>query len=394
MKVEKSGDFLIVTREDGVERRGPLSSAYFNILSNGRISIVLGEGIFQEKISANESDLVDYNDNQLTIEELSDMIENRYYFGDPTITAVGGVISNCSFTPLFDYLSSGYYYNFPIVDLTYPGNTGGLNVFSGYSFGSFGELTELEFNGVDALVNLTSSSAIPSQLNAVTLKFNDLKYIYGLTGSSTNGLIFSGSSTTSVLMPELEFVAQTFSFATASPITSFSFPKLKVVSGSLTNRNAALTTLSLPELLQGGFFDSTNSGIQSINLPKLKVLSGLGIIGTKSSLTSIQLPVIEYCSQISFPTTSTSLSTFTFGDSLKFYGITNTTGNFVTTSNSLDESSVDNILISLAALDGTNGTTEFSNRTVTITGSSATPSSSGLTAKATLVSRGCTVTTN
>jgi hypothetical protein len=137
-----------------------------------------------------------------------------------------------------------------------------------------------------------------------------------------------------------------------------------------------------------------NSSIQSINLPKLKVLNGLTLTGTKASLTSIQLPVIEYCPAITFPTTSASLSTFTFGNSLKFYGSSNTAGNFVTTSNSLDQTSVDNILVSLAALDGTNGTTAFSNRTVTITGTSATPSATGLAAKATLVSRGCTVTTN
>jgi hypothetical protein len=42
----------------------------------------------------------------------------------------------------------------------------------------------------------------------------------------------------------------------------------------------------------------------------------------------------------------------------------------------------------------TNGTTLFSTRTVTITGTSSTPSATGLAAKATLVARGCTVTTN
>jgi hypothetical protein len=64
------------------------------------------------------------------------------------------------------------------------------------------------------------------------------------------------------------------------------------------------------------------------------------------------------------------------------------------TSAALNQASVDSILVALAALDGTNGTTIFSNRIVTITGTSATPSATGLSAKATLVARGCTVTNN
>jgi len=171
-------------------------------------------------------------------------------------------------------------------------------------------------------------------------------------------------------------------------------PSLKVINSVLANSNVALQTLILPELLYGRFTDSTNSAIQSVNLPKVKYLGSLTLTGTKNFLTSIQLPVIEYCGTITFPTVSVSLSTFTFGSSLKFYGNNNTTGNFITTSNALNQASVDNILISLANLDGTNGTTAFSTRTVTVTGTSATPSAAGLVAKATLVSRGCTVTTN
>jgi hypothetical protein len=64
------------------------------------------------------------------------------------------------------------------------------------------------------------------------------------------------------------------------------------------------------------------------------------------------------------------------------------------TSCALNQTSVDNILVQLAKLDGTNGTTLLSNRTITITGTSSAPSATGNAAKATLVARGCTVTTN
>jgi hypothetical protein len=84
-----------------------------------------------------------------------------------------------------------------------------------------------------------------------------------------------------------------------------------------------------------------------------------------------------------------ALNTFTLGSTIKSVG-----GNVTITSAALTQASVDSILVRLAALDGTNGTTAYSSKTVTITGTSATPSATGLAAKAVLVARGCTVTTN
>ena len=61
----------------------------------------------------------------------------------------------------------------------------------------------------------------------------------------------------------------------------------------------------------------------------------------------------------------------------------------------LNQASVDSILVSLAALDGTNGTTAYSSKTILLNGgTSSAPSATGLAAKATLQARSCTVTTN
>jgi hypothetical protein len=129
----------------------------------------------------------------------------------------------------------------------------------------------------------------------------------------------------------------------------------------------------------------------SYSFPKLKIFnSSVSFAGTKSSLTSISFGALEVLAgTFTMPTTSTSLTSFSFASTLKLFN-----SNFVTTSNSLDQASVDNILVRLAALDGTGGTVAYSSRTVTITGSSATPSATGLAAKTTLQGRGCTVTTN
>lgn len=61
----------------------------------------------------------------------------------------------------------------------------------------------------------------------------------------------------------------------------------------------------------------------------------------------------------------------------------------------LPQGVVDAILVQLAGLDGTNGTTLYENETVNLSGgTNAIPSATGLTAKATLEGRGCTVTVN
>jgi hypothetical protein len=142
----------------------------------------------------------------------------------------------------------------------------------------------------------------------------------------------------------------------------------------------------------GGFNDAVNSAMISYSFPKLKLIeNAFSLAGTKSSLTSISFGALEAMTTPSFvmPTTSPSLTSFSFANTLKLFN-----ANFITTSNSLNQASVDNILIRLAALDGTNGTLAYSSRTVTITGGAATPSAAGLAAKAILVGRGCTVTNN
>jgi hypothetical protein len=328
-----------------------------------------------------------------TMDDVIETINAQPVITQATATVIGGVVRDFNVSPLFSYLANSFNYYYPLVGLTYPNERPPLKSFNGLGpLYCYGTPTEVVINGVEAIVlnsaALSLSLGSLSQMQKITLE--DLIYVYGNFASFT---ISAGSSLNSVLMPNLEFWSGNISFNSTSPITTFDFPKLKVV-GVIATNNAALQTINLPELLQGGYVNTLSSGIQSIILPKLKFLVGLNLSGTKSSLTSIQLPVVEYCPQINFPSDSTSLSTFTFGSSLKFYGSNNTIGNFITLSNSLDQASVDNILISLAALDGTNGTTEFSNRTVTITGFSATPSSTGLAAKSALVARGCTVTTN
>jgi hypothetical protein len=114
-----------------------------------------------------------------------------------------------------------------------------------------------------------------------------------------------------------------------------------------------------------------------------------------AALTTINAPaMVSYASTISAPSASMgNVTTAVFGTvgTLKSIG-----GNITLSGLKLDAASVNGILALLVSLDGTNGTTLWgSGRVLTINGgTNAAPSGQGITDKATLQARGCTITTN
>ena len=211
-----------------------------------------------------------------------------------------------------------------------------------------------------------------------TLSFPALSYIGGTFAPTMN------PSVTTISMPALTHIFSSFSPSNMPLVTTFSFPALEFVGGTMNfNAMAALTTVTFPALKSVGVaFDRT--------------LFAQGAIRplTMASLTSLTFPVIEMIgsnagNSIDIFSAMAALSTFTLGSTLR-----RVEANVIMTSCALTQASVDGLLVSLAALNGTGLTTTYSSKTVTITGTSATPSATGLAAKATLVSRGCTVTHN
>ena len=216
------------------------------------------------------------------------------------------------------------------------------------------------------------------------------------------GALFSQANQrlTGVDFPNLEFISGNFSPSTMAALTSLSLPALTAVGGNFgPSIMAALTSLSLPALtaVGGSFTPNTMAALTSLSLPALTAVGGSFAPSGMAALTSLSVPAIEAIgatlssgNAISITGGLGALSTFELPATLKLVG--GTAGNVTITSAALSQASVDSILVRLAALDGTNGTVAFNNRTVTITGTSAAPSATGLAAKATLVKRGCTVT--
>ena len=192
------------------------------------------------------------------------------------------------------------------------------------------------------------------------------------------------ASLTTLSAPLLAYVHSFYQPNTMASLTTLSTPLLAYVGGSyIPNTMAALTTISLPALTSVG-----------VDLARTTFTNGRIAPATMNNLTTLTFPVIEVIGSassisINIITAVAALSTFTLGSTLQ-----RVEGNVIMTSNALLVASVDGLLVSLAALDGTGLTTAYSSKTVTITGTSATPSATGLAAKATLVARGCTVTHN
>lgn len=264
----------------------------------------------------------------------------------------------------------------------------------------------IEFYGSYETTSLTLTNLI--SMVPAKLSYNALNSMTSISFPALNSYIgffgneFSGSSSLlSFSMPSLKFIDGNWSLNSFSSLTSLDVSSLETINGSFNPYGMnSLTSFNLGSLYTCGAINvNSMSSLTTLNFSSLTYCTGTIVSSSMAALTTFSLPSIVHISptsssgtMIGFTSGTASLTNFSIGSSIKRIG--GTGGNVLFTSCALNQASVDNILVRLAALDGTGGTTAFSNRTVTITGTSSTPSATGLAAKATLVARGCTVTNN
>ena len=156
--------------------------------------------------------------------------------------------------------------------------------------------------------------------------------------------------------------------------------------------NGGYTSIEASIEVAGGITIGENPSLTSINLSNLKYVGNYdNDIYNNNVLTSINIESIEvthYGFDYEFNPLLTTIIwpknlKFANGYGAYFYG------------NALTQDVVDAGLVLFASLDGTNGTTVFSNQDVQFNqGTNAAPSSIGLAAKFVLEGRGCTVLIN
>lgn len=202
------------------------------------------------------------------------------------------------------------------------------------------------------------------------------------------------NGTTSLGFPNLEgFVSYNSlgsSFST-SDLISLSLPNLKVVlAPQFSIQATALTALNLNSLINAQILSFSNlNSLAFLNLPALKYVRSFSV-SNSSGLANISINALIKCYGNITINNCAFLDTITLSN-----GIIEFDGNFTATTCALTQISVDNILVKLAALNGTGGTVSYNNKTVNLSGgTNATPSATGLAAKAVLQARGCTVTHN
>lgn len=244
------------------------------------------------------------------------------------------------------------------------------------------------FSGTaNSLTTITATSLVTTA--AWTLTANSLTTISLPALLIINGAFTPvGTSLATISMPLLTTITGAFS-PTLAALTTLTLTNLTSIVGAFGLVAAALTTLSLPALTtMGSTWSTSMTLVTTVDLSSLQTVTGAAT-PLFPALTTLSLPaIVTFGAAVTI--TAANLVTFSMGATLKSVG-----GNWTMTGMKLDQASVDGILVSLAALDGTGGTTAYSSKVVNLSGgTSSTPSATGLTAKATLQARGCTVTTN
>jgi len=310
-----------------------------------------------------------------------------------------------------------------------------------YDFGDvYGELLQTSTPATTTIINLGNITGLlnsPILYTAQTYIANSLLYIRAilnitstsittltvpnLKGILNGGITINSSSLTTLNFPSLEIISGSIQTTNWSAVNVFNFPQLTTLGGqiAITQPNTNILSYSFPKL-KNIFINSSlnaisinNATVQTLDLSALENIycttsQNQNIIQLiANSLTTVNLSKIKNIVQVNLGsvniiqlTTTPNLTTFDIGTSLlraetvNASGVGLNAGNFNLSSCALNQTSVDNILVQLAKLDGTNGTTLLSNRTITITGTSSAPSATGAAAKATLIARGCIVTTN
>jgi hypothetical protein len=249
-------------------------------------------------------------------------------------------------------------------------------------------LTTLSFPVLDAI----GGSFTPS--NLIVLTSSSFPVLNSIGGSFNPNFL---NTLTTFSFPVLNSIGGTFNPSSLNALTSLSFPVLDTIGGTFNPSSLnALTSLSFPVLdtIGGSFNPNFLNTLTTFSFPVLNSIGG-SFTPNLTSLTSLTLPNIKIICKISTVNaiyiTAPNLREFSFGTSLKQVGYI--TGD-VTINCVLNSTSVDNILVSLANLDGTNDTTTFNNRTVNLKGANSSPTEIGNTAKTKLILRGCIVNTN
>ena len=290
-------------------------------------------------------------------------------------------------------------------------------------------------NGCTALTSLDLGSI---ESVGVSVDFDETPLTtVALPALSTCGgdlLLTTMPNLTTLDVPNLEVVGGTVTLSICDALVTADFPVLSTAASLEVTQNGALETIGLDALTTVSDVLSfiENPTLGTLDLPVLTDVGGVFGVADHGVLLSLTFQVwdgaerIETVDLSALTTTGTSGLSVTNNSQLQAVDLSALTSvggtvdfrdtisltTFALPSllavssdvyfndggnggGALNQASVDGLLVALAALDGTGGTTTFDNLEVNLSqGTNAMPSGAGLTAKATLEGRGNTVFIN
>lgn len=298
------------------------------------------------------------------------------------------------------------------------------------------------FAGLDGVLRVKlSSGAVVLPVAAAALETGAPKVLGETFNYVGNFSPASADAALALALASVERVTGNFAPSLGAAITVFSMPGLVEVTGSFSpNTMAGLTALNVGKLERAGSFSpnimagmldmdlssletvgafspNTMAAIVVLNLPKLKKVAAFSC-ATMAALNEVNLPMLTHASggiklsnvpllpglalpaivdmgagaggwSLSADIGTAVLKSVVFGSTLK-----RVVGGVSISVGVLSQISLNGILVSLASLDGANGSTRYEGKTVNLIGSGFAPTGAGLVAKSVLVERGCSVTTN
>jgi hypothetical protein len=200
--------------------------------------------------------------------------------------------------------------------------------------------------------------------------------------------------------PKLE-TARNIYFGNTPNLTSVDFSELQVVTGAIgiNMPNTGIQVFkeeTFPSLREVNTINYGWSFIQGleVDLPLVTKINGLDGGASSSGITKINLPGLVQIPGFISVQNASNLTQLTLGT----VGVTKSWSNYVnlyTEGCALNQASVDNILLVLLSLDGTNGTTSLQGGYVSLNGgTNSAPSPAGLAAANTLMTRGLYISLN
>lgn len=288
---------------------------------------------------------------------------------------------------------------------TYSLDLGGFSVFGSY-YGASGSNYITAFSTDAQAISSSFLGGILQNVDVTLTSINlpTVKVVAG-QGFDTYGSLFlpNSANLTSISLPNL-VACQTIEFlAPAGNLTTLDLSSLSYIRGAFnaiysSNSGLVVPTLSFSSLvtIDTGKIDMFESspGITSVLFNNLKLFGGNIInLNLPSSVTTLNFNSLEVAPNITtFTLTMPGLASFGLPalKRITSFGYVQFDFNGCI----LDQTSVDNILVTLAALDGTAGTTNWTIGGINIAGGCAAPSGTGTAAAAVLVGRGISVTTN